>query len=278
MQKFKKLKELIKNNNKLKNKIFYEDEEGILINGDINEVLRNFPNESIDLIITSPPYNVGIDYSHWKDTLSPEEYYDNFVLTFLKNFKKVLKPDGRFAINIPYTISFKHYKKGHIDMISGEYYERIKKAGLHFFALIDLVEKAPHRKKFTAWGSWLKASAPWIQNPKECVIVGYNKQWKKLEKGESTITKEEFMEIVSGLWNYMAETKGLTKANFSLDIPVKAIKGFTYKNDIVMDPFMGSGTTAIAAIKNNRKWVGIEISPDYCNIIVDRVKKEKEKK
>jgi site-specific DNA-methyltransferase (adenine-specific) len=84
--------------------------------------------------------------------------------------------------------------------------------------------------------------------------------------------KKEFMNLVFGRWEYFADTKSLTKATFSLDIPSKAIKILTYKNDIVLDPFMGSGTSAVAAETLNRRWIGIELSENYTNIAKERVK------
>jgi site-specific DNA-methyltransferase (adenine-specific) len=79
------------------------------------------------------------------------------------------------------------------------------------------------------------------------------------------------MELVFGQWNYFADTKSLTKATFSLDIPSRAIKILTYKNDIILDPFMGSGTSAVAAEINDRRWLGIELSPNYAEIARKRV-------
>ena len=83
--------------------------------------------------------------------------------------------------------------------------------------------------------------------------------------------KKEFMNLVFGRWEYFADTKSLTKATFSMDIPVKAIKILTYKNDIVLDPFMGSGTSAVAAETLGRRWLGIELSPNYTDIARKRV-------
>jgi len=114
-------------------------------------------------------------------------------------------------------------------------------------------------------------------------LIGYKEQWKKLEKGESYYdgseeSKKEFIEFVSGRWWYFAETRGMTDANFSLDIPNKAIKFMTYKNDLVLDPFMGSGTTAVACIKLDRQYIGFEISNSYYNIASIRIDKEWSKK
>jgi DNA modification methylase len=149
--------------------------------------------------------------------------------------------------------------------------------------------------------SWMSASSPYIYNPKECVILAYKKTKKKLTKGESQWlgefkkilqddgtykekmvysdqNKKEFMHLVFGRWDYFADTKSLTKATFSLDIPSKAIKILTYKNDIVLDPFMGSGTTAVAAELLDRRWLGIELSENYTEIArnrIEMVKKER---
>ena len=140
----------------------------------------------------------------------------------------------------------------------------------------------------------MSPSSPYIYNPKECVILAYKKQHIKKVKGQPQWTgvptdieqedgtlkkkvvyeeqdKKEFMELVFGQWNYFADTKSLTKATFSMDIPTKAIKILSYKNDVVLDPFAGSGTTLVAAEILNRRWLGIELSPNYMEIALERV-------
>jgi site-specific DNA-methyltransferase (adenine-specific) len=82
--------------------------------------------------------------------------------------------------------------------------------------------------------------------------------------------KKEFMDLVYGEWDYFADTKQLTKATFSLDIPLKAIKILTYKNDLVLDPFAGSGTSLVAAVISDRNWIGIELSENYCGVAQKR--------
>jgi site-specific DNA-methyltransferase (adenine-specific) len=170
----------------------------------------------------------------------------------------------------------------------------MKEIGFGFFGIVDLEEQSPHRSKTTAWGSWMSPSSPYIYNPKECVILAYKKQHIKKVKGQPQWTgemtevekedgskrnkmvydendKKEFMELVFGQWNYFADTKSLTKATFSMDIPTKAIKILSYKNDVVLDPFAGSGTSLVAAEILDRRWLGIELSPNYSEIARGRV-------
>lgn len=233
-----------------------------IICGDCLYIMNGIPQKSIDLVVTSPPYNCGIDYDVYKDDLKYSDYM-SFTSNWLLEIFRILKDTGRIALNIPYEVNL-HERGGRIFLLS-DYWQLMKKIGYMWAGLVDLVEVQSQRVKYTAWGSYLSASAPYIYNPKECVIIAYKSNWKK-GKGESSLTKEEFIECVSGMWRYKAETKGLTKANFSLDIPMKAIKILSFKGDVVLDPFLGQGTTIKACKELNRKYIGIEISERYCKI------------
>lgn len=264
---------------------------GKIINGDCLEVMKTMEEGSIDLIVTSPPYGVGIDYDVHQDDMIWEEYED-FTKSWLKQAYRVLKDDGRIALNIPYEIN-RQAKGGRIFMVA-EVWQMMKNIGYKFYGVVDLEEESPHRSRTTAWGSWMSPSAPYIYNPKECVILAYKKNHIKKIKGEpewvgelgeredkngvmkpktfyTEEQKREFIDLVFGQWKYFADTRSLTKATFSMNIPTKAIKILTYKNDIVLDPFAGSGTSMVAAETLNRRWVGIELSPNYCKIASDRV-------
>ena len=230
--------------------------------GDCLEIMEAMSDNSIDLVVTSPPYNCGINYDIYKDDLEYSDYLC-FIYNRLLEIFRVLKDTGRIALNIPYEVNL-HERGGRIFLL-GDYWQLMKKIGFKWAGLVDLMEIQPQRVKYTAWGSYLSASAPYIYNPKECLIIAYKNDWKK-GKGESTINKEEFIESVSGMWKYRAETKGLTKANFSLDIPLKVIKILSFKDDIVLDPFCGQGTTIKACKMLNRKYIGIDISKRYCQI------------
>lgn len=211
---------------------------------------------------------MGIEYDKWDDILPITQYFV-WVNKWLKESYRVLKSDGRIAINIPFEVNMKQSNER--VMISSEYWQIMKEVGFKFFGMARLKEVATQRARFTAWGSWLSPSQPYIHNGEECVILAYKEKPNKEVKGETELTKKEFVEYVSGEWSYFAETHGLTKANYSLDIPEKAIKILTYKGETVLDCFTGSGTTGVAAIKLGRDFIGFEISPNYHKIALDRV-------
>ena len=238
-----------------------------IINGNCVEVMKTLPEGCIDMVVSSPPYSAGIKYDVYNDSIPMDEYW-KFTIDWLSEVFRVLKDDGRVAINVPIEMNVQ--ERGGRILFNAEFWMKMKEVGFKFFGMVDLTEDSPHRVRQTAWGSWMSNSQPYIYNPKECVILAYKNSPKKLTKGESQWTgvpteivndkgvnviktiyqpedKKEFMNLVFGRWEYFADTKSLTKATFSLDIPSKAIKILTYKNDIVLDPFMGSGTSAVAA-------------------------------
>jgi site-specific DNA-methyltransferase (adenine-specific) len=243
------------------------------------------------LVVTSPKYNVGIDYDSCDDRMSMEDYWC-WTKEWLTEAFNVLKDDGRIAVNIPYEVNVQD--RGGRVLFMSEFWSVMKSVGFQFYGLVDLDENSPHRSKTTAWGSWMSPSSPYIYNPKECVILAYKKdrikkikgepQWKAemvdMEQEDGTIKtkavyqeedKKEFMSLVYGQWEYFADTKQQTKATFSMDIPMKAIKILTYKNDIVLDPFAGSGTSLVAAETLGRRWIGIELSENYTKVGRERV-------
>jgi len=265
-----------------------------VINGDCRQVMSQMPTESVDLIVTSPPYGVGIEYDVHDDDMLTEEYL-KFTEEWLTQAYSVLKYDGRIALNIPYEVN-RQDKGGRVFIVS-EVWQIMKKIGYKFFGIVDLEEESPHRSRTTAWGSWMSPSAPYIYNPKECVLLAYKKTHIKKVKGQpqwkgeytqvpdpkdpalfknklvyEDVDKREFIDLVFGQWKYFADTKSMTKATFSMDIPTKAIKILSYKNDVILDPFAGSGTSLVAAETLDRRWIGIELSPNYCEVANSRVK------
>jgi len=262
-----------------------------IIQGDCIIEMGKLPESTVDLVVTSPPYNVGIDYDSHDDRMTMEDYWE-FTEQWLSKSYRLLKDDGRIAVNIPYEVNVQD--RGGRILFMSEFWSIMKKVGFQFYGLVDLDENSPHRSKTTAWGSWMSPSSPYIYNPKECVILAYKKdrikkvkgesQWKgelvDLEQEDGTIKqkmmyqeedKKEFMSLVYGQWEYFADTKQQTKATFSMDIPMKAIKILSYRNDVVLDPFVGSGTSLCAAEISGRRWVGIELSENYTKVAKDRV-------
>jgi site-specific DNA-methyltransferase (adenine-specific) len=262
-----------------------------IINGDSVQVMKEIPESTIDLIVTSPKYNVGIDYDSCDDRMPMSDYWE-WTKEWLTESFRLLKDDGRVAINIPYEVNVQD--RGGRVLFMAEFWSVMKSVGFQFYGLVDLDENSPHRSKTTAWGSWMSPSSPYIYNPKECVILAYKKdrikkvkgepQWKAemvdMEQEDGTVKtksvyqeedKKEFMSLVYGQWEYFADTKQQTKATFSMDVPIKAIKILTYKNDIVLDPFAGSGTSLVAAETLGRRWIGIELSENYTKVGQERV-------
>src|SRR5210317_708385 len=272
-------------------------EKNKIHNGDSRKLMSQMDEKSVDLIVTSPPYGVGIDYDSWDDDKHIAEYWQ-FTREWLREAYRVLKDDGRIALNIPYEIN-RQAKGGRI-YFSAEVWMIMKEIGFGFFGIVDLEESSPHRSKTTAWGSWMSPSAPYIYNPKECVILAYKKKHKKQVKGTPQCKgeyqmvpnekiegefrkklvydekdKKDFMSLVFGQWNYFADTQQKTKATFSLDIPYRAIKILSYKEDLVFDPFNGSGTTCLAAEMLGRPWIGCDISSNYVKVAKDRIREYK---
>ena len=262
-----------------------------IIQGDCVVEMGKLPEATVDLMVTSPPYNVGIDYDSHNDRMFMEDYW-GWTEQWLTQAYRLLKDDGRVAINVPYEVNVQD--RGGRVLFMAEFWNVMKKVGFQFYGLVDLDENSPHRSKTTAWGSWMSPSSPYIYNPKECVILAYKKdrikkvkgepEWKgelvDLEQEDGTIKqkmmyqdedKKEFMSLVYGQWEYFADTKQQTKATFSMDIPMKAIKILTYRNDVVLDPFAGSGTSLVAAEISGRRWIGIELSENYSKVAEDRV-------
>jgi len=245
-----------------------------ILNCDLLTGFAGIPDNSIDLCMTSPPYNCGIKYDVCKDD-KPWEDYLLWCKTWLTEMKRVLKPDGRFAINhlVEMGIPANGKKNGLRVSPQVELYKILTE--------LDLVVSAQPmwadltKSTLTCWGSWQSASAPYIYNPYEVILIGYKTTWKKERPKESpginTISKEDFMKAVGGIWNIQPETKGLTMACFPVALPKMCIELLTFKGDVVLDPFMGSGSTAVACVETERVYMGFELSPDYHKIAEDRV-------
>jgi len=260
-------------------------EINVIINADVLEGLRTIDSESIDLVLTSPPYNIGIQYDTWNDRMAWGDYYI-WCTEWMKEIFRVLKPDGRFVLNHYFSLGSGKRgmeigkKKGNLQFGepdgNGRSYPLMKlnsiaveELGFKHHSVVSWEDITLSRK--TAWGSWMSASSPYINAPYEGLLFLYKNRWKKDSKGESDIPKEDFISLTRGIWKIKTQTRQLTKACFSEDLARKVIQLLTYKGDLVLDPFSGSGTTCVVAKKFNRNYIGIDISPEYCRIATERI-------
>jgi len=235
-----------------------------IICGDCVEVMKEIDSDTVDLIVTSPPYNIGIKYDGFEDKKSWADYYD-WCHLWLKECLRVLKPDGRMALN--HYLSLGNAKERATPLFD---LNRIAlEIGFKHHTCAVWTDITLSNK--TAWGSWLSASAPYINAPFEGVLILYKERWKKDKKGISDISKEDFIKLTRGRWDIKTETRGKTPANFSVDFAEKNIKLLSYVGSLVLDPFSGSGTTAFACIKNGRDFIAIEQSEKYCQIAKERI-------
>lgn len=228
--------------------------------------MKKLDDNIIDLTITSPPYNCGILYDVYEDNKDWNTYL-NWCSDWLQEIYRITKDDGRLCLNVLVEMGIEKNKRRVLPMM--EFKNILEKIGFHLFGIPIWTDS--HRVKYTAWGSWLSASSPYIYNPFEVILIAYKNVWKKKNKGISTISKEDFMMGCSGIWKLRTQTKQLTKSMFHEDLPNLCINLLSYKNDLILDPFMGSGTTAVSAIKNNRNYIGFEISNNYYNLSLKRI-------
>lgn len=224
---------------------------------------------SVDLIVTSPPYNVDIHYNSFQDDI-PYEKYLEFTERWLKKAYMLTKPDGRMCLNMPLDKS-KGRKGAGFQSVYADIVNIAKKVGWKYFSTIIWNEGNISRR--TAWGSWLSARAPYVIAPVEVIVIFYKERWQKIKRGKSDITREEFMEWTNGVWTFSGESKKKAghPAPFPVELPKRCLKLFSFVDDTVLDPFLGSGSTLIACALLNRRGIGVDIDKNYCELAKSRL-------
>jgi len=259
----------LNNNKKIdkKTNIFPENLMNSTILGSA-ENMSMIPDNSLHLMITSPPYNVSKEYDR---DLSLSEYLEMLKKVFTETYR-VLVNGGRACINVANL-----GRKPYIPL--SDYISKIMiEIGFNMRGEI-IWNKAASASPSTAWGSWMSASNPTLRDIHEYILVfskgDYKRHRNKIEMGikQNTIIKEQFMEWTKSIWTFKAESakKIGHPAPFPIDLPYRLIQLYSFETDVILDPFIGSGTTAVAALKSSRKYVGFEINRDYIKLTDKRV-------
>lgn len=230
-----------------------------------SEQMIELPDNSVHLMVTSPPYNVGKQYD---ENLSLNEYRA-FLKLVWSEVKRVMVPGGRVCINIA-NLGRRPYIPLHTYIIEDM-------LDLGFLMRGEVIwNKASSGSPSTAWGSWLSAKNPILRDIHEYILVFSKGLFSRENTNgkKSTISKEEFLEFTKSVWTFSAESarKVGHPAPFPVELPLRAIKLYTFEGDVVLDPFMGSGQTAIAALKASRHYVGYDISKEYVTLAEKRIK------
>jgi len=257
-----------------------------IINRDCRTILRDMPDESIHLAITSPPYNVGLDYDGHNDRMSHTEYLA-WLLPVWRELHRVLVNGGRFALNIAPT-SIKDFQPIHYDLAA-------QLRGLGFIMRTEIIWYKQTMRRRTAWGSWKSPRNPHIIPSWEYVLVFSKGSWTlEGDKKLADIDGGEFIKFSDGFWPIGPETKGRQPflkslypsrrgrkpaqakrdghpAPFPEELIYRLIKFYSYRGNVVLDPFGGTGTVAVVAKKTGRHFIHVDVSKKYCQIAAQRL-------
>jgi len=230
-----------------------------------SESMTELPDNSVHLMVTSPPYNVGKDYDN---NLSLKEYRALLKRVFKETYR-TLVPGGRACINIA-NLGRKPYIPLHSFIIEDMH-------AIGFLMRGELLwNKGSSASPSTAWGTWLKAYNPVLRDIHEYILVFCKDTFtlRNPHKRNSTISKEEFLEYTKSVWSFAAERarKVGHPAPFPVELPYRLIQLYTFEGEVVLDPFVGSGSACIAALKTKRKYVGYDIDKNYRKLAERRIK------
>jgi len=227
------------------------------------ENMQEIPDNSVHLMITSPPYNVSKDYDK---NLSLVQYLELLENSFRETYR-VLVNGGRACINVA-NIGRKPY------IPLSDYISQIM-INIGFNMRGEIIwNKASSASPSTAWGSWMSATNPILRDIHEYILIFSKGDYDRNKKGkQSTIRKEDFIEWTKSVWVMKAESakKIGHPAPFPEELPYRLIQLYSFQDDIILDPFMGSGTTAISSLKSHRYFIGYEIEPAYIELCNRRI-------
>jgi DNA modification methylase len=228
------------------------------------EQMKEIPDNSLHLMVTSPPYNVSKEYD---DDLSLREYLNMLMNVFAETYR-VLVNGGRACINVANL-----GRKPYIPL--SDYISNMMEE-IGFWMRGEIIwNKGVGAGVSMAWGSWMSASNPVLRDVHEYILIfskGSFKRKRTKEK-DNTIEREQFMEWTKSVWTMNPESakKVGHPAPFPIELPYRCIQLYTFKNDVILDPFMGSGSTAIAALNSDRSYIGYDIDPEYVELAEKRI-------
>ncbi|HHX74029.1 MAG TPA: site-specific DNA-methyltransferase [Firmicutes bacterium] len=240
--------------------------ENRIICGDSLEILKVLPDNCIDLIFTSPPYNFGLEYAGQDDDHYWQDYFDKLFAIFDQCIR-VLKFGGRIAVNVQPL--FSDYIPTH-HLVSNYFLGKklLWKGEI-------LWEKNNYNCKYTAWGSWKSPASPYLKYTWEFIEVFCKGSLKKAgAKENADITAEEFKNWVTAKWS-IAPERNMQEyghpAMFPEELARRVIKLFSFRGDFVLDPFNGAGTTTAVARQLGRRFLGVDIAEEYCEMARTRL-------
>ncbi len=227
-----------------------------------SENMEELPDNSVHLMVTSPPYNACKDYD---EDLTLKEYLSLLEAVFEETYR-VLITGGRACINIA-NLGRKPYLPLHSHII------RIME-DIGFLMRGEIIWNK-NIGGGTAWGSWKSAANPVLRDKHEYILVFCKNTFSRKDsrKKENTILKDEFLEFTKSIWDFKPESakKIGHPAPFPEELPYRCIQLFSFKDDVILDPFIGSGTTAISALKSDRKYVGYDNNQEYVEMARERI-------
>ena len=229
-----------------------------------SEKMSELPDRSVHLMVTSPPYNVGKDYD---DDLTHDQYME-LIGNVMRETFRVLVDGGRALVNVA-NLGRKPYIPLHAYIIE-------QAASVGFFMRGEVIwNKSAGAGTSTAWGSWMSPSNPTLRDTHEYIIVFQKPPFgrKPKEGREPTITRDDFLEFTKSVWEFSPQSAKQVghPAPFPEELPRRAIELYTFSGEVVLDPFMGTGSTALAALKNGRHFIGYDVSSEYVELAKQRL-------
>lgn len=220
--------------------------------GPAREVVKQIPTGLVNMVITSPPYNVGVLYPEYGDEMSEPEYYSMLYDTFEAIFD-VARSDTRVAVNVKSDVKL-------------PYELRFIMQDIGYCFLDEIIWNKHHTEGSgpvsNRWvlGSVNSPSCPRIYSNHEHILVFHCGDKKRNDSGEITMDPGEYFKYTRSIWNISSRNSAAYPATFPIDLPRRLMRLYTYRGDVVLDPFCGSGTTLAACVLSERDYIGVDIS------------------